>query len=172
MVKKSSTELDEKDFEDLISDSEISKDYNLKLEEFIVLFFGFSPDNKIKGRTRFQKLIYLLNNRFNIFNKLKYFRYYYGPFSRVLESAVDNLKIFDYINEEIIYLDIHQTKYQINRKLSNKGLELFKNLKNELTNNQIGAIKEMINYLENENYYTKKLSYILEIVYKMAGYKK
>ncbi|MHA1757760.1 MAG: hypothetical protein ACTSVV_13375 [Promethearchaeota archaeon] len=157
-------------FQDYFLISEKNEDLNLNLEEFLILFFGFSPNKKVNGKTRFQKLIYLLNDEFKIFNNLHYFRYYYGPYSEDLEIALSNLRTNEYIDEKIIYLNVFLSKYQINRSLSEKGRDVFKLLKKEKEKTTIDKMKKMTDFLKEKGYYEMKLSELLTIVYKKAGY--
>ncbi|MHA1230250.1 MAG: hypothetical protein ACTSRP_10200 [Candidatus Helarchaeota archaeon] len=160
----------EEEFNEIIKYSEKSENLGITLEEFILMFLGYSPRNKVEGKTRFQKLIYLLNKHHNIFPNLKYTRYYYGPYSNELEEAINNLKRIGYINEKIIYFGPSFYYYQINRNLTESGYKKFKDLESRYVK-VAEKIKKMIkSTLSSKNYFDMELSELLKIVYKEAGY--
>jgi len=167
MTKGAPTKTEMDEFKNYFLTSEKNDELGLNLEEFIILFFGYSPDQTVNGKTRFQKLLFLLNDKFKIFTNLDYFRYYYGPYSYILENAVMNLIINNYIYEEIIYFDDNKSRYQINRRLSEKGIEKFNELKNK---NENQKFKEIFNFLIENYYYEMELRDLLKIVYAKAGY--
>jgi len=166
--------MSDNEFNELIKFSEKSEKLGLTLEEFIIMFLGFSPQKKVEGKTRLQKLIYILNSRYNLFDNLNFFRYYYGPFSIELEDVIDRLKQLGYINEEIIHFKANPFYYQINRSLTELGLKKFEDLKSKYEKNA-KKLKEMIlSTLKTDkyDYYTIELQNLLNIVYDMAGYNK
>lgn len=157
------------DFESLFSNSEKNKDLNINLEEFVILLFGYAPEHNVHGKTRFQKLIYLLNDKFKIFKNLNYFRYYYGPFSRKLEKCITNLKIINYIHEDIIYFYNDRLKYKINLELTEKGLKKFNEILG-VHQDQSEKLAKIFNFLEENNYFEMNLKDLLSVVYQKAGY--
>ena len=161
--------LDDKiNFEAFFPFSKKDTTLNINLEEFLILFFGLSDNLTIKGKTRFQKLIYLLHKEFNVFPNLKYERHIYGPYSEKLEAAFFNLLNMELVEEDVRYFN--DFAYQINRKLSNKGLKLFKKLKNKESQQTIERVEKMIKHLKERKYFQMELKDLLEIVYKKAGY--
>ena len=72
-----------------------------------ILISILSKVDKITGRKRIQKMLYILKN-LNVPINASFFKYYYGPFSRDVEKIVENLRdqsvvkesIFEYLNAE------------------------------------------------------------------------
>jgi uncharacterized protein YwgA len=137
----------------------------------LVAFIGSSPDQTIAGKDRFQKLVYLLNKEYKIFGDLDYFRYYYDPYSRRVEDALDNLVIFGYIDKQVIYWTTCNWNevYRIDWKLTKKGKTFLKRLKNE-HKGKLKRIKKYTQFLLVRGYYSLRMKELREIVYKLAGY--
>jgi len=157
------------EFDDFFIETEKNEELNINLTDFIILLFGHAPNNNIHGKTRFQKLIYLLNDEFKIFKNLNYFRYYYGPFSRRLENSITSLEIANFIHEDIIYFDDNRLKYRIELKLTEQGIKKF----NEIMKNHEGQsekIKIMFKFLQDNDYFEMNLKELLRIVYQKAEY--
>jgi len=68
---------------------------NKDIELLLVLFEHF---NKVVGRTRLQKIVFLLQNKFNIKFSYKFISYYYGPYSKDLQFEVNLLNAMGMIN--------------------------------------------------------------------------
>lgn len=82
-----------------------------------------SHDGKIKGRTAIQKLMYFNTIKISSLNSIRYSHYFYGPFSREVASALEDMSAFSYLNE-IVYSGFHDSYlYQLTntgRKYSEK----------------------------------------------------
>ena len=160
-------------FNELIRFSEKSRKLGVSLEEFIIMFLGLSPEHRVEGKTRFQKLIYILNTYYDLFDNLSFFRYYYGPFSTELDDTLNNLKLLGYIDEEVIYFGVDHFNFQVNISLTELGIKKFRELKLKYQV-PFDRIKDMINSLlktDTYDYYTMELQKFLNIVYNIAGYK-
>jgi len=57
-------------------------------------------DGKINGRKRFQKIIFLLKEKFNIPFSYKFLKYYYGPYSYELQSDLSMMVDMGLITEK------------------------------------------------------------------------
>lgn len=70
----------------------------------------------IEGRTRLQKMIYLLRNSFDVPFSFGFRMYFYGPYSESLAEAIQVLKAVELIEEEKVKIskDIVQYNYRIN----------------------------------------------------------
>lgn len=54
----------------------------------------------IRGRTRFQKILYLLKEKDNIDLDYDFIPYYYGPYSRGLQLEINLLEAADFVQVE------------------------------------------------------------------------
>ena len=155
-----------------IFDSDYSRKYDLELEEFILIFIHLFKNNVIKGKTRFQKLIYLINFEYKIFKNLKYYRYYYGPYSDIVDNAIKNLRINGFIDEEIIFLNEISINFQINIKLLDKGIKKVDEIKLKL-GNKIESLENVIKKaVIDNNFHNIPFKDLINIVYEKAGYQK
>lgn len=71
-----------------------------------------SNDNMIHGRTVVQKLAYFANLRLRI-DGIKYKDYFYGPFSREVAIALENLASSLFIRETVRSTPIEQYTYEL-----------------------------------------------------------
>ncbi|MHA1309966.1 MAG: hypothetical protein ACTSWR_10490 [Candidatus Helarchaeota archaeon] len=155
-----------------IFDSDFSEKYDIGLEEFILVFLRSFENDMIKGKTRFQKLIYLINKEHKIFNELNYYRYYYGPYSDALEDALRNLRINRLIDERTTYFDDTGLNFQIDLKLSEKGIQKAEEIKQKL-GEKFGPLEKIIETtIKENNFHSMPLKKLLKIVYEKAGYSK
>lgn len=67
------------------------------LEKLLVLLSAFS---EIRGRTRFQKIIFLLKEKDNIDFDYDFIPYYYGPYCQDLQLEIDLLEAADFVQVE------------------------------------------------------------------------
>lgn len=81
---------------------------------------------KVNGRTRFQKLMFLVQKKAESEKieglDFKYEIYLYGPFSRELSSAIDDLVDKGYLEEQKTETHLGYTKYVY--RLTGKGRKL------------------------------------------------
>ncbi|WP_276298819.1 hypothetical protein [Halorussus lipolyticus] len=62
-------------------------------KEFLPLaILNSAEEGRVEGRTRFQKLIFLIQNDFNVPEKFDYIPYDYGPFSKELCEEIERLE--------------------------------------------------------------------------------
>jgi len=89
------------------------------------LFFHKKP---IKGRTRFQKTIFLLQRNYGVPFDFNFRPYYYGPYSEELSDMVFLLRALNFVEETTDYLGMGIIRY--NYQLAEKGKKYFKMLEN------------------------------------------
>lgn len=74
-------------------------------EELLVPLFLSHTLGEIRGKTRFQKLIYLIQDEATTRNvqgpSFEYKLYHYGPFSSELSSILENLRNRGFLNEKV-----------------------------------------------------------------------
>lgn len=76
----------------------------------------YSNNGKIKGRTAIQKLVYFHTLKIPALDVASYRHYFYGPFSRDVASAMEDMSAFSYVNE-IVHSGIYDSYlYEITQK--------------------------------------------------------
>jgi uncharacterized protein YwgA len=100
-------------------------------EEILVPLLLCNCFGRMEGKTRFQKLVYLVQkeaNRCNVpASSFKYELYYYGPFSSELSAVLENLKETDLIEEETEITPSGYIRYVYS--LTEKGKKLLEDAK-------------------------------------------
>jgi len=95
-------------------------------ERIIVPLMLTDTLKKVNGRTRFQKLMFLVQKKAESEKieglDFKYEIYLYGPFSRELSSAIDDLVDKGYLEEQKTETHLGYTKYVY--RLTGKGRKL------------------------------------------------
>lgn len=95
-------------------------------ERIIVPLMLTDTLKKVNGRTRFQKLMFLVQKKTESQKieglDFKYEIYLYGPFSRELSSAIDDLVDKGYLEEQKTETNLGYTKYVY--RLTGKGRKL------------------------------------------------
>lgn len=95
-----------------------------------IILVIFSLVGRIVGRTKLQKLVYLLKREQNIDTELEFQTYLYGPFSRDLNNKVDGL-----INSDL--LEVSETftrsgdkcyEYSVSKNGMKKGMDVLDKL--------------------------------------------
>ena len=81
----------------------------MNVYESIVLTLH-SNSNTIKNRTAIQKLVYFIDQKISSIEIKPYTHYFYGPFSREVASALEEMSAFSYLNE-IVYSGFYE-KYE------------------------------------------------------------
>ncbi|MPZ07028.1 MAG: hypothetical protein GEU26_11550 [Nitrososphaeraceae archaeon] len=94
-------------------------------QDIILLLYLINKLEKVEGRKRLQKLIYILRNVDNIPFTFSFRPYYYGPYSDELSEAVDSLRSVDAISEELI--ERSSRIYQYNYIICDKGRNILQN---------------------------------------------
>ena len=135
----------------------------LEIKQIIPLaILNAADDHRIEGRTRFQKLVFLVQEEgvTRDMNLYDFIEYDYGPFSKPL---LDDLEMLE--SEDLI--EINQTRTfggskQYNHKLTAEGADLFEKL---LDFEQVSELNEAAKEVVRE-YNNEKISDILDYVYK------
>ena len=68
---------------------------------FLLSIFNSLGSNKIEGRTRLQKMVYILKEKEKIPFSFKYKPYFYGPYSEELYETIQDLVALNLLKEEI-----------------------------------------------------------------------
>ena len=107
-----------------------------------ILLVLFSVLGRVVGRTKLQKLVYLLKREQNIDAGLDFQVYFYGPFSRDLNNNVDELI-------QLGLLDVSETFTRSGDKcyeysISSEGMKFGMNLLEKLPKNQKEKILQHI----------------------------
>ncbi|MHA1495560.1 MAG: hypothetical protein ACTSRQ_16275 [Candidatus Thorarchaeota archaeon] len=108
-----------------------------------------SEHETIEGRTRFQKLVFLLKTTNDIPFSFEFTPYYYGPYSYDLSDYLSNLVSFNLLEESRTHLrpDIYRYDYT----LTNKGQEVLKKIRSELEDlEELELVKNATQELEIE----------------------
>jgi len=79
---------------------------------------------EIEGRTRFQKMVYLLKNSFNAPFSFEFRTYFYGPYSVGLADGLQLLKSVEMIEEDRI--EIARDVAQYNYRLTDSGRQFLR----------------------------------------------
>ena len=87
--------------------------------ERLILTLLFHKNGLLRGRTRCQKLVYLLRKIQGIEFDYNFMPYHYGPYSRDLQTDLDTLVGLDFIEEEI-GLPYNYTLSSAGKKLAKK----------------------------------------------------
>lgn len=102
---------------------------------------------KVKGRTRFQKVVYLLKEKYGLEMFYKFMPYYYGPYSDDLQSDIDILSRLGIISVETVSLSEGRVLYV--HTLTDKGKRLTNKIEKEMPNKQIKQLQSALNELNN-----------------------
>jgi hypothetical protein len=90
----------------------------------LVLALLRASDGVVEGRTRLQKMVYLLKNSFNIPFGFEFRMYFYGPYSDSLADALQLLKSVELVEENMV--EIARGVVQYNYRLTDAGQEFLK----------------------------------------------
>jgi len=100
-------------------------------EELLIPLLLSEVLGALKGKTRYQKLVYLVQEEAAARNvpasSFKYDLYYYGPFSSELSTVLENLKNNDLLEEEIEMTPNGYSRYVYS--LTDKGRKLLEDSK-------------------------------------------
>ena len=89
--------------------------------DLFLLLIVLRTMGQIVGRTRLQKVIYLLRQRYQLPFSFRFKPYFYGPYSEELSDAVENLVALGMIEENRRYLDEGVIEYSY--KLTKRGTD-------------------------------------------------
>ena len=121
---------------------------NLSNTELLILLLNYLPGNEMSGRTRFQKMVFLLKEA-GVNFKYNFISYLYGPYSASLQNDIDLLTkfgIFKEIKENITFNTFSGEKYKY--ILTDKGKALVKKIEKE-NKDEIKKFKETIDKYKN-----------------------
>lgn len=102
----------------------------------------------IEGRTRFQKIVYLLNKKFQVPFDFNFKPYYYGPYSEELSDLITFLTALKLVEEKTDYFGKGIIRY--NYELTDKGkryCEKFKESAETETLNDIKKLRKVVSEL-------------------------
>jgi uncharacterized protein YwgA len=94
--------------------------------------------NPIKGRTRFQKTIYLLQKEYDVSFDFDFRPYYYGPYSDELSDIFSLLRAMNFVEERTEYFGMGITRYSY--RLTEKGRKYFKMYESQADRETVAAI--------------------------------
>jgi len=69
---------------------------------FLILLRNIRDDYSIKGRTKIQKIMFILKSEFNLPQNFNYFLYTHGPYSITLQDEIDTLTTFGLVSETVM----------------------------------------------------------------------
>jgi len=112
----------------------------------------------VKGRTRLQKIIFLLNNKEGIPLDYHFIPYYYGPYSRDLQLEIDFLEAAGFVEvrpqDGILYV----------HKLTEKGKEAAKKIEEEIGKTEMDKLLRVL-----EKYKRRTTSSLIKEAKELAG---
>lgn len=124
--------------------------------------------NKIGGRTAIQKLIYFHSVKISKLEIVPYMPHFYGPFNREVESALEEMSAFSYLDEKKIISDRY-IKY--NYTLTEQGIQYAESVKK--MNNEFKTIKKTVDVCkEHCDLRPAPLSYAAKSYYVLNSRKK
>lgn len=102
------------------------------------LFYRRTP---LKGRTRFQKTVFVLKEEYDVPFTFKFRPYYYGPYSEDLADLVFTLTAMKFLDE--IPQKMSRDIVRYNYRLTKKGREYFKVFKQSAKEGTLEAIERL-----------------------------
>jgi len=117
--------------------------------ELLILLLKYSTDNKIEGRTRFQKIVYLLKELSGINFSYDFKPYFYGPYSSELQNDINLLTELGVCREEIktVAVDIIPG-WKYTYILSDAGKKLAEYIEKKLDEQYLEKFKEHVRKIE------------------------
>lgn len=112
--------------------------------KWLLLTLSYLKD--IKGRTKLQKIIYLLKEKFNFDISYRFMPYYYGPYSSELQNDVDILSRLNLIKVDLHFLDDGVFLYE--HQLTDQGYKIAKELEKSLPPNQVKRLAKALDELK------------------------
>lgn len=95
----------------------------------------------IRGRTRLQKLIYLLKTRYGIPFSFNFKPYYYGPYSDELSNLISFLNALNFTEEKAEFLNLGVIRF--NYTLTERGKKYIENAEKNLDKETLEVIKKL-----------------------------
>ena len=107
---------------------------------FLILLRNIRDDYSIKGRTKIQKIMFILKNEFDLPHNFNYFLYTHGPYSIALQNEIDTLATLGLVNETAMRAQNYLTyKYSLTRQ----GQEVAESIIGDLSNPATETIAKM-----------------------------
>lgn len=92
----------------------------MSLSDFLLVLFEKMREkkvNKVRGRVKLQKLIFIIAKEFKLPKKFDYFLHTYGPYSSTLQEEIDTLVTFRLMEEKVSrQRDYLRYDYSLTRK--------------------------------------------------------
>ena len=85
---------------------------------------------ELKGRTRLQKITYLLKEKYGFDLSYKFMPYYYGPYADDVQNTIDTLSRLDIIKVEPVFLGEGRLLYV--HTLTERGKQLTNEVEREI----------------------------------------
>jgi len=104
-----------------------------EVEKILVILYHL---NTIKGRTRLQKLFYLLKNKNQLDIDYNFIPYHYGPYSQDLQLDINLLEAADYIQVD------HQEDNLYVHLLTDRGIKAVNRILTRMTESDIQNITQ------------------------------
>ena len=115
----------------------------------LVCIFGSHSDGKIKGRTRIQKTVCILEYSKKLPFTFEFKSYFYGPYSDELTEAVNGLIGMKVLEESIVPLDYGGYRYEY--ELTREGMKLYEKVSSKFESKNLGFTEKLnreVNELE------------------------
>jgi len=104
-----------------------------------------SRNNRIEGRTRAQKIIYILKEIYNLDFSFSFIPYYYGPYSLELNQTIQKLKELGLIQEQETYTGWH---IRYDYELTREGIEFLRRHRDQIDDQTEERITNSLRELE------------------------
>jgi len=110
-------------------------------DALLLLATLYHRKSSLKGRTRFQKTIFLLKEKFDVDFSFKFRPYYYGPYSEDLADFISILEAVGLLEE----IPERRGKgiFRYNYKLTEKGKAYFKKFKSSAKNETLEGLEKL-----------------------------
>lgn len=137
---------------------------DINLRELLLIFLFLVKKHKvgrIKGRTKMQKIMFILMNEFDLPQKFNYFLYTHGPYSASLQGGIDTLSTVGLIEEKTTHL-FNFLRYEYS--LTPEGEKVAKSFAETLDPTATEIIGKMATRAKELN--RKKLESVVEEAYE------
>jgi uncharacterized protein YwgA len=133
------------------------------LISFLYMMKENGHQDKIEGRTKIQKIVYLTNRKHDILD-FEYIGYHYGPYSKELQNTLDRMVVFNIVKEEIKRMG---TNKQYIYSLTDKGINYARDSLKNLRKGESEVFSRAVT--EASGYNQTPLNELLPIAYDVAG---
>ena len=104
----------------------------ISLSDFLLVLFEKMREKgvrRVSGRTKLQKLIFLISTEFELSKKFNYFLHAFGPYSSTMQKEIDTLTTFHLMEERVSRKGDYLS---YNYCLTRKGIHAAKRILNEM----------------------------------------